>query len=407
MLYLELGHDEAWRDVEGRPLGERACRPEQLVGVPMKMIECPYPGLRFRHANKMNASALKQIVAHWSDSMGVLASIRSLYQGYCASTKFDYWDVWRIATMALAWPGYLIHRSHAPISSDSLPVVSATAFKIAKGIAPVAQRLAFSEMLTDDTHRPVSGEELHAFAEKHGEFLGSDEVCAGPDDLVQEALGLLFDGRVGQHRPQVSAASQMGAELTRYAVTQANVEIVDYVYRLMRTLALHDFRLRVEGAGAGSPAVAQAFGPAFASMLKGDIATKACLLPPSERFSKLERLAPLVLEDAAFAARWPLDHEVRALLGAWEQPAIWWGPPLELGRGSWVEALEELWCRMHQLDAALLRAYHQLCGRLRDALGHEERPPRGELNERLIDQRHGPQLRQAMEALAHQSRFTP
>jgi hypothetical protein len=400
VLYLEFGHDETWRDVEGRPLGERACLPGQLVGVPMQMSECPYPGLRFRHANKMNASALKQVVAHWSDSMDALVSIRSLYQGYCAAQKFDYWDVWRVATMALAWPGYLVQRSQAPISSNALPVVSATLFKIAKGIAPVAQRLAFSEMLNDGTPRPVSGEELHTFADKHGEFLGSNEVCAGPDDLVREAVSLLVDGRGGTHRPQVPTASQMGDEFTRYAVTQTNVEIIDYIYRLMRTLTLHDFRWRIEGAGGGSPAVTQAFGPAFASMLNGDIAATACRLLPSERFSKLELLAPLVLDDAASAARWPLDSEVRTLLSAWEQPASWQRPPLALGTAAWVGALEEFRCRMFQLDTALLRAYHQLCGRLRDALGHEERPPRGEFNQRLIDQRHGPQLRHAMEALS-------
>jgi hypothetical protein len=373
-----------------------------LVGVPMKMSECPYPGLRFRHANKMNASALKQIVTHWSDSMDALASIRSLYLGYCASPKFDYWDVWRVATLALAWPGYLIHRSRDPISSNSLPVVAATVFKIAKGIAPVAQRLAFSETLNDGTPRPVSGEELFTFADKHGELLGSNEVCAGPDDLIQEAVSLIVDGKLGTHRPQLPTALQMGADFTRFALTQANTEIVDYIYRLMRTLALHDFRSRLEGAGGGSPAVTEAFGPAYAAMVKGDLATKACLLRPSERFSKLELLASLVLEDAVSATKWPLDREVRGLLSAWEHPAICQGPPLEPGPAPWIEALEELRCRMLELDAALLRAYHQLCGRMRDALRHEEGPPRAELNERLIDQRHGPQLRQAMAALSQQ-----
>jgi hypothetical protein len=153
-------------DVAGRPLGEQASR--RSGEVHSKLIACPYRDVR--RGVPMNATAYRQVEAHWT---AVLAALREA-TGPTAS------DAWR-ATCRLRW---------LPLSlPDPLAEETAAIFKAALGIGrPLTSWLLLNPgSASGSLEDLVPSEQFLGRLDEEGWLLGSAQVCAGPPARILEA----------------------------------------------------------------------------------------------------------------------------------------------------------------------------------------------------------------------------
>ncbi|WP_224362056.1 hypothetical protein [Hyalangium versicolor] len=227
-------------DVEGRPLGEHRAPEAVKAGVPMELKQCPYSGSRYKHAQPMNVSALKQMNRHWTETLSVIDFIRGQYQSRTGRGTLSLLDMWQVCKLASFLPGYLLFRAQAPIAEGQLPVSVAAAYKIIVGIAATVERLVMQELVMNGYGEgPVmTPEDFFTLVEESGDLVGLEQVCAGPANLIQEALQVVMVGPVGT---------------LRHDEIQALVPDVDAFFRYTRLgtrvhLTSFAFSLRMQGA---------------------------------------------------------------------------------------------------------------------------------------------------------------
>jgi hypothetical protein len=192
------------RDEEGRPLGEAKVPLEQRRDVPLEVRTCPYADSRQDNARGMNVSALKQMFAHWQGALGGIALLRSLYCAQAKAERLRLIDVWRIGGLTSSLADFAFLRAWAPVADHALPAAVAVVYKAPLGIATTC-----GAMWADGAARfdaSVSADALYEYADRHGHFIGSAQVCAGPVAMVQEVLRLVVDGSGPQGDPSATAA---------------------------------------------------------------------------------------------------------------------------------------------------------------------------------------------------------
>jgi hypothetical protein len=189
-------------DVEGRPLGEHRAPEAIKAGVPMELKQCPYSGSRYKHSQPMNVSALKQMNRHWTETLSVIDFIRGQYQARTGRGTLSLLDMWQVCKLVSFLPGYLRFRAQAPIPDGQLPVPVAAAYKIIVGIAATVERLVLQELVMNGYGEgPVmTPEDFFTLVEESGDLVGLEQVCAGPANLIQEALQVVMAGPVGTAR---------------------------------------------------------------------------------------------------------------------------------------------------------------------------------------------------------------
>ncbi len=191
------------RDEEGRPLGEAKAPPERLRGVPLELRTCPYADSRKNHALPMNVSALKQAFAHWDGVLGGIELLRSLYTAEVNLKQIRLIDVWRIGVLTSSIGDFAFLRAENPVGDLELPAPVAAVYKISLGIASTCVA-----MWADGSSRfdaPADADALYAYADANGQFIGSEQVCAGPLGMVKQTLRLVVDGTGARGDPSAAA----------------------------------------------------------------------------------------------------------------------------------------------------------------------------------------------------------
>ena len=192
------------RDDEGRPLGESKVPPEQRHGVAFDLRSCPFADSRHNNERPMNASALKQMLAHWEGALGTIALLRSLYCAEAKQERLRLIDVWRLGGLTSSIADFAFLRAWSPLGDGDLPAAVAVAYKAPLGIASTT-----AAMWADGAARfdaIVEADALYEYADRRGHFIGPEQVCAGPVAMVKEVLRLVVDGGGPQGRPSVAAA---------------------------------------------------------------------------------------------------------------------------------------------------------------------------------------------------------
>jgi len=128
------------RDVEDRPLREGRTPREFLRESDIEYKTCPYSG--GRNGKPMNASALRQMGAHWDEACGVLASLRAAHDRVLGVTQPALMDVWRVSQLGSALPWWHLFRE------GSVPAHVAALSKATLGQGIWAQRV-LARTLTD------------------------------------------------------------------------------------------------------------------------------------------------------------------------------------------------------------------------------------------------------------------
>ena len=180
-------------DVEGRPMGEGKAPEHCKKDVAFEMKKCPYSGARKNHENLMNISALKQMRNSWEDSLNLIRFIRDLYLENNPKSKLELVDVWKITMYASYLPTFMLYREEQRFLNHCVPASVASVYKMFIGLKSPIEKMIQEAFLGETKFENLTPEVIHDYAEKNGSFVGPDEVCGGPENLVIEFLNAFMN----------------------------------------------------------------------------------------------------------------------------------------------------------------------------------------------------------------------
>jgi hypothetical protein len=352
------------RDDEGRPLGESRAAAELLHGVPLELRTCPYTDSRHNNARPMNSSALRQMLAHWEEALGGMALLRSLYRDQMKPERPRLIDVWRIAGLCSFLADFAFLRAWEPVGDRALPAAVAVLYKFAVGVTFTTAMMWEDGAARFDAF--VDADSLYQYADRHGHFIGADQVCAGPVALVKEALRLLVDSSDSPGDAQaVAPVIGDGGRFLAFAHGVSSLYLLrSALYRLDAALGLDLAR-----ALAADPA-APALPPAVRRQLQ------------ARRSSGPDAEAGLDVVDELLACT-GLDS--RAIREAWSRPLGEAGPPFQqiiassparfLGHQT-MAALGRHLARFRAVEQGFAELVRRLKGPIAAALGIDPGEPR-------------------------------
>lgn len=187
-------------DAEGRQVGESNAFPAVLrLDVPTRWRTCIYAGSRHQDDKPMNVTALKAMRAHWAPMMAMLLKVRQAYLARCPEARAG-WTVGhleRLSTAVLALPAYQLMRRENRVENGRLHPVLSSMFRVTDGLRMTMHHMLFIPF-GEPTRRPdtpMTGAEVHAYAERSFSFHSEHGVCAGPKAMIDEFLSVLVDGQ--------------------------------------------------------------------------------------------------------------------------------------------------------------------------------------------------------------------
>jgi hypothetical protein len=217
MRVVRMIEERGLRDVEGRPLREGRTLPELLRQGDIEYKTCPYSGSR--SGKPMNASALRQMGAHWDEACGLLASLRAAHDRALGVTRPGLMDIWRVSQLGSSLPWWHLFREGA------VPAHVAALSKATLGQGIWAQRLLVRSIAEGWSPPPLTPESILELAEASGTLVGETEVCSGAEKMLLR----FFDVLVGE-----CAAPPARDELLAFGAHYANFKLVLWIYFLAR-----------------------------------------------------------------------------------------------------------------------------------------------------------------------------
>jgi hypothetical protein len=187
-------------DADQRQVGEANVFPSALrLDVPTEWRTCNLPGTRYQSERPMNVTAMRLMLAHWSQIMSAVLRVR---QGYLrrfpeAEGAWTVGHVERLAVIVLAVPTYQLMRQHNRVENGDLHPALSSLFRVTDGV-----RLTVQQMLYDPTseptvspHQVTSIDQILDYAERTYSFHSAHGVCGGPKAMVREFMQVLLEGR--------------------------------------------------------------------------------------------------------------------------------------------------------------------------------------------------------------------
>jgi hypothetical protein len=228
---VEMIEARGLRDVEDRPLREGRTPAELVRPDDIEYKACPYSGTR--SGKPMNASALRQMGAHWDAACATLGSLRAAHDRVLGVTAPGLMDIWRVSQLGSALPWWHLFREGA------VPAHVAALSKATLGQGIWAQRVLV-KMLTDRWSPPaLTPETILELAELSGTLVGETEVCSGGDKMLLR----FFDMLVG-----ANGAAPVSDELLAFGAHYAGFKLLLWIYFLARRFLWADAGVALDGA---------------------------------------------------------------------------------------------------------------------------------------------------------------
>jgi hypothetical protein len=231
MLIVEMIEARGLRDVEGRPLREGRTPAELLREGDIEYKTCPYSGSRL--GKPMNASALRQMGAHWDEACATLASLRAAHDRVLGVTEPGLMDIWRTSQLGSALPWWHHFRG------EVVPAHVAALAKATLGQGIWAQRVLVKTMTDGWSPPPLTPASMLELAELSGTLVGETEVCSGGDKMLLR----FFDVLVG-----ANAAAPVADELLAFGAHYANFKLLMWIYFLARRFLWADAGVQLDSA---------------------------------------------------------------------------------------------------------------------------------------------------------------
>jgi len=244
-------------DTDGRQVGENNVVDPLFLDLPTERRVCNYAGSRFQNEQPINYTALKAMTKRWPELLSLTAQFRDAFFQRLPrrGPELLAGEAHLLAVTCLSTVGYVMVRGVDPVPNGQLDAGLAAMFRLIDGV-----RIATTTMVRDTPgqhgcDRPVSGKIIHAYAEQNQLFNDRWGVCAGPQVLIDEYLGVLLDGNAAPIDVEPSLAQRLGdlPAALDYGLHGLRIESIVRAYGAMQGL-LHE-RLRqafARHAGSGS-----------------------------------------------------------------------------------------------------------------------------------------------------------
>jgi hypothetical protein len=231
MRIVEMIEARGLRDIEGRPLREGRTPAELLRPDDIEYKTCPYSGSR--NGKPMNASALRQMGAHWDEACATLASLRAAHDRVLGVTQPGLMDIWRTSQLGSALPWWHHFRG------EVVPAHIAALSKATLGQGIWAQRVLCKTMTDAWSPPALTPESMLELAEASGTLVGETEVCSGGDKMLLR----FFDVLVG-----ANSAPPVADEVLAFGAHYASFKLLMWMYFLARRFLWADAGAPLDGA---------------------------------------------------------------------------------------------------------------------------------------------------------------
>jgi hypothetical protein len=187
-------------DADHRQVGEANVFPSALrLDVPTEWRTCNLPGTRYQSERPMNATAMRLMLAHWSQMMAAVLRIR---EGFLrrfpeAEGAWTVGDIERLAVTVLAVPTYQLMRQHNRVENGDLHPALSSLFRVTEGVRLSVYQMSYASIgePTMSPHQVTTIEEILDYAERTYLFHSQHGVCGGPKAMVREFMQVLLHGR--------------------------------------------------------------------------------------------------------------------------------------------------------------------------------------------------------------------
>ena len=186
-----------FKSSEGRHIGENNTHPAALTErMQTENLPCKFEGSRA--GLRINATALRNIMAVWTDAIGLTVLQRRNFMQHMGWQEghLTLPQAYVLSKISTARPAYLARRSVAPLASGELDPVEAAFFSLGVGPAGIVTKL----METGDP-RAIAGSRMSAaalyeLADGCGSLISpfSGMGCAGSRRLIEGYLDLMING---------------------------------------------------------------------------------------------------------------------------------------------------------------------------------------------------------------------
>lgn len=207
----------AFKDVEGRQLGEANTQPEWLRQklAPEEWMPCRYAGSR--QGRSFNVAALRQVAGVWREVLSDVGRMRAVYMNQMnLKGPLCPLDLYMLARVTSSIPAFLA-RGPNRVADGDLPARFAALFKTMGGVHMTVDRMLDTHA---DVDKPWAAEDLFDYIEAQNLFVSSQgNACGGPRKMVVELLRAAIAGHPCDPLPDEQA-------MLRYGLAAARIELV-------------------------------------------------------------------------------------------------------------------------------------------------------------------------------------
>jgi hypothetical protein len=186
-------------DLEGRQVGEVNTFPEILrLKIQTEWKTCNYAGSRYHDDTPMNMTALRSMIAHWRPVLRTTLAVREEFLRRYPPAGDGAWrlgDVHALSSGILALVGFELMRFRDPVKNGELDPVLSSLFRVTDGVRMVAAHLMDAPRLSMTYDTRVAARDITDLAEREEQYKSAKGVCAGPQNMIEEFVRTLFDGK--------------------------------------------------------------------------------------------------------------------------------------------------------------------------------------------------------------------
>jgi hypothetical protein len=187
-------------DADNRQVGEANVFPPYMrLDRPTLWRTCTYSGTRYQTEKPMNVTALRIMRNQWRQMMVIVRRVRDSYIARFPEVAARGWtvgDIERMTVCVLALPAYMVLRTEGRVENGKLHPALSSAFRLTDGLRMLMHHMLFIPFgePTRSSETPMTGPEIHAYAERNFSFHTAQGVCAGPPAMVDDFLEVILDG---------------------------------------------------------------------------------------------------------------------------------------------------------------------------------------------------------------------
>ncbi|MEA3065979.1 MAG: hypothetical protein QOJ27_2436 [Sphingomonadales bacterium] len=187
-------------DADDRQVGEANVFPPLMrLERPTLWRTCPYSGSRYQPDLPMNVTALRIMRTYWRQMMVVVRRVSDAYRARYPAVGERGWtvgDIERMTICVMALPSYLLMRREGRVENGRLHPALSSAFRLTDGPRTLMHDMVFAPAGEPARSRdtPMTGAELHAYAERTNGFRTERGVCSGPPAMIDDFLAVILDG---------------------------------------------------------------------------------------------------------------------------------------------------------------------------------------------------------------------